>query len=68
MWEGREKKWRTMVGVHGSSQLGELLFPCYQKYPHAPFTMLWVSENLKKKKKGMLLTLLEVKITKWHLI
>ena len=41
----RKKKWRTMVGVHGGSQLGELLFPCYQKYPHAPFTMFYVSEN-----------------------
>lgn len=52
-----------MVGVHGCSQLGELLFPWYQKYPHAPFTMFCISEIKKK----MLLTLLEIKIIKWHL-
>ena len=55
-----------MVGVHGCSQLGELLFPWYQKYPHALFIMFCISE-IKKKKKRMLLTLLEIKIIKWHL-
>lgn len=44
-----------MVGVHGRSQLGELLFPWYQKYPHALFTMFCISE-IKKKKRNVAYT------------